>query len=134
MRIVEKCVNMPRITPTPNKPTSVLALAWRGGRQPCTKAHLIETNMVDSTVSKVLRQKDKYLNLDDRSSSPIKRGKGKGADIEKTLTNYVHKNRQKGIPVTSEDIKEKAFMFSKGVSGVADSFLKSNGGASAWLE
>ena len=90
--------------------------------------------MVDSTVSKVLRQKDKYLNLDDRSSSPIKRGKGKGADIEKTLTNYVHKNRQKGIPVTSEDIKEKAFMFSKGVSGVADSFLKSNGGASAWLE
>ncbi|KAK5727893.1 hypothetical protein LTS12_027397, partial [Elasticomyces elasticus] len=38
-----------------------------------------------STVSKVLRQKEKYLFQDDGSRSPIKRAKGRTPDIEKAL-------------------------------------------------
>lgn len=39
----------------------------------------------DSTVSKVLRQKEKYLFQDDGSRSPIKRAKGRSPDLERTL-------------------------------------------------
>ncbi|KAJ8610753.1 hypothetical protein MRB53_038395 [Persea americana] len=43
---------------------------------------------VDSTVSKVLRQKEKYLLQDDGSRSPIKRAKGRSPDIERALANW----------------------------------------------
>ncbi|KAL2020247.1 hypothetical protein VTK56DRAFT_8571 [Thermocarpiscus australiensis] len=84
-----------------------------------------------STVSKVLRNKDKYLNSEERSSSPVKRSKGKGVDIEKALTNYLRNAQKTGIAVTSEDLKEKARLFSSTMA-VGDSFLKSSG--SAWLD
>lgn len=78
-----------------------------------------------------MRNKDKYLNSEDRSSSPIKRtAKTKGADPEKALTNYIRKAQQAGIAVTSEDLKEKARLFA--TMGVTDSLLKSN--SSAWLD
>jgi hypothetical protein len=38
-----------------------------------------------STVSKVLRQKEKYLFQDDGSRSPAKRPKGRSPDIERAL-------------------------------------------------
>lgn len=38
-----------------------------------------------STVSKVLRQKEKYLFQDDGSRSPIKRAKGRSPDVERAL-------------------------------------------------
>jgi hypothetical protein len=83
-----------------------------------------------STVSKVLRNKDKYLNSDERSSSPVKRNKGKGADIEKALTNYLRKAQDSGIAVTGEDLKEKARLFSAMTAG--EPLLKHN--TSAWLD
>ncbi|GAB1320529.1 hypothetical protein MFIFM68171_10739 [Madurella fahalii] len=83
-----------------------------------------------STVSKVLRNKDKYLNSEERSSSPVKRNKGKGADIEKALTNYLRKAQDSGIAVTGDDLKEKARLFS--AMTVGEPLLKSN--SSAWLD
>ncbi|KAL2129118.1 hypothetical protein VTI74DRAFT_8195 [Chaetomium olivicolor] len=66
-----------------------------------------------STVSKVLRNKEKYLNLEDRSSSPVKRpGKGKGADVEKALTNWYYKAVRAGRSVSREELWEKARLFS----------------------
>lgn len=38
-----------------------------------------------STVSKVLRQKEKYLLQDEGSRSPVKRAKGRSPDIERAL-------------------------------------------------
>ncbi|KAN0122995.1 hypothetical protein V8E51_001321 [Hyaloscypha variabilis] len=40
-----------------------------------------------STVSKILRQREKYLFPEDRSLSPVKRAKGKYPDIERALSN-----------------------------------------------
>ena len=46
---------------------------------------------LSSTVSKVLRNKEKYLVPEDGSRSPIKRSKSKFPDIERTLLNWVKK-------------------------------------------
>ncbi|KAK3375160.1 hypothetical protein B0H63DRAFT_269116 [Podospora didyma] len=85
-----------------------------------------------STVSKVLRHKEKYLFSEDRSSSPIKRTKGKGVDIEKALTNYLRNAQKTGIAVTGEELKEKARLFSTTSGGASDSFQKINN--STWLD
>ncbi|OGE57610.1 hypothetical protein PENARI_c001G06392 [Penicillium arizonense] len=64
-----------------------------------------------STVSKVLRQKEKYLNPDDGSRSPIKRAKGRVPDIEKALSNWARNYQRQGYPLSDEMIKEKALFF-----------------------
>lgn len=64
-----------------------------------------------STVSKVLRQKEKYLNPDDGSRSPIKRAKGRVPDIEKALSNWARNYQRQGYPLNDEMIKEKALFF-----------------------
>lgn len=64
-----------------------------------------------STVSKVLRQKEKYLNPDDGSRSPIKRAKGRVPDIEKALSNWARNYQRQGFPLNDEMIKEKARFF-----------------------
>lgn len=64
-----------------------------------------------STVSKVLRQKEKYLNPDDGSRSPIKRAKGRVPDIEKALSNWARNYQRKGYPLNDEMIREKALFF-----------------------
>ncbi|KAJ5157272.1 uncharacterized protein N7482_008372 [Penicillium canariense] len=64
-----------------------------------------------STVSKVLRQKEKYLNPDDGSRSPIKRAKGRVPDVEKALSNWARKNQREGFPISDEMIKQRAFVF-----------------------
>ena len=46
---------------------------------------VLHTDHERSTVSKVLRQKDKFLTQDDGSRSPIKRAKGRSPDIERAL-------------------------------------------------
>ncbi|KAK3302134.1 uncharacterized protein B0T15DRAFT_293653 [Chaetomium strumarium] len=84
-----------------------------------------------STVSKVLRNKEKYLNAEERSSSPVRRiGKGKGVDLEKTLTNFLRKAQKSGIAVTSETLKERARLFASLATG--DSFSEPI--SSAWLD
>ncbi|KAH7631753.1 hypothetical protein B0T09DRAFT_356266 [Sordaria sp. MPI-SDFR-AT-0083] len=85
-----------------------------------------------STVSKVLRHRDKYLNLEDRSNSPIKRNKVKGADIEKALTNFLKKSVDQGVPVTVEILKDKAHLFASSAGSAGDEFLKL--GSTTWLE
>ncbi|KAJ5163452.1 DNA binding HTH domain Psq-type [Penicillium coprophilum] len=64
-----------------------------------------------STVSKVLRQKEKYLNPEDGSRSPIKRAKGRVPDIEKALSNWARNYQRQGYPLNDEMIKEKALFF-----------------------
>lgn len=65
----------------------------------------------NSTVSKVLRQKEKYLNPEDGSRSPIKRAKGRVPDIEKALSNWARNYQRQGYPLNDEMIKEKALFF-----------------------
>ncbi|KAL8402027.1 hypothetical protein RB596_008688 [Gaeumannomyces avenae] len=78
-----------------------------------------------STVSKVLRNKDKYLNPDDRAESPIKRTfKGKSADVEKALINWFRNTVSRGAPVTDQDIRNQARFFSQTVAGSSDGLLK----------
>ncbi|KAK1050374.1 hypothetical protein LTR12_017987 [Friedmanniomyces endolithicus] len=64
-----------------------------------------------STVSKVLRQKEKYLLRDEGSRSPIKRAKGRSPDLERTLANWAKNQERKGLPLTDEVIREKAQAF-----------------------
>lgn len=64
-----------------------------------------------STVSKVLRQKEKYLSPEDGSRSPIKRAKGRVPDIEKALSNWVRNYQRHGYPLSDEMIREKALFF-----------------------
>jgi hypothetical protein len=65
-----------------------------------------------------LRNKDKYLNSEERSNSPVKRtGKGKGISTEKTLSNYVQLSKRKGIMVTKEMLLEKLRLFNSAATG-----------------
>ncbi|KAK5125318.1 hypothetical protein LTR85_000427 [Meristemomyces frigidus] len=64
-----------------------------------------------STVSKVLRQKEKYLFQDDGSHSPIKRAKGRSPDIERALAVWAKNQERKGLPLTEEVIRDKARAF-----------------------
>jgi hypothetical protein len=84
-----------------------------------------------STVSKVLRQKEKYLFPEDRSLSPIKRAKGKFPDIERALANWVRNSQKQGHPITDAVIKEKAHFFATTV-GSTESHMKAN--SPSWLE
>lgn len=88
-------------------------------------------NLVDSTVSKVLRQKEKYLFPEDRSSSPVKRNKGKLPDIEKALANWARNHAKSGLPLTDAEIKEKARIFVATLSS-GESPIKTN--STSWLE
>ncbi|KAH8894834.1 hypothetical protein GQ53DRAFT_63787 [Thozetella sp. PMI_491] len=76
----------------------------------------LEFGVERSTVSKVLRHRDKYLNPEDRSSSPIKRAKGKGADIEKALTNWLRNAQKTGVSVSHQLVEEKASIFASTMS------------------
>src|SRR5437764_6291750 len=84
-----------------------------------------------STVSKVLRQKEKYLFPDDGSRSPVKRSKGKFPDIERALSVWAKNSQKHGIHVTDSMIKEKARFFATTV-GNSESHLKAN--STSWLE
>ncbi|OCL06415.1 CenpB-DNA-bind-domain-containing protein [Glonium stellatum] len=84
-----------------------------------------------STVSKVLRQKEKYLYQDDGSRSPIKRSKGKFPDIERALSNWARNHQRQGLPLNDAMIREKARFFATTV-GNSESHLKAN--STSWLE
>ncbi|KAK4541382.1 hypothetical protein LTR36_007983 [Oleoguttula mirabilis] len=64
-----------------------------------------------STVSKVLRQKEKYLFQDEGRHSPIKRAKGRSPDIERALAVWAKNQERKGVPLTNEIIRDKARAF-----------------------
>ncbi|SPO01112.1 uncharacterized protein DNG_03859 [Cephalotrichum gorgonifer] len=72
-----------------------------------------------STVSKVLRHKDKFLNQEDnRSDSVAKRTKGKLPDIERALAAWARKTQQAGRELTDGEIWEKVRHFGHGVNGI----------------
>ncbi|GAP91107.1 putative centromere binding protein B [Rosellinia necatrix] len=82
-----------------------------------------------STVSKVLRRKDQYLNQEDRSASPVKKNKGKSSpDIERALANWVRGQQKKGVVVNDYEMEEKAKVFCTG----SDIPLKTI--TTAWIE
>ncbi|KAI1150162.1 hypothetical protein F4825DRAFT_21846 [Nemania diffusa] len=82
-----------------------------------------------STVSKVLRRKDQYLNQEDRSASPVKKNKGKSSpDIERALANWVRGQQKKGVIVNDYEMEEKAKVFCTG----SDIPLKTI--TTAWIE
>lgn len=86
-----------------------------------------------STISKVLRNKEKFLNPTERSESPVKRmarGKTGTADIEKALSNWIKKS---GIRVSDQEIRDKAIIFCQNTPGTSDSLLKQFQTAT-WLE
>ncbi|KAL8996259.1 MAG: hypothetical protein Q9169_004190 [Polycauliona sp. 2 TL-2023] len=84
-----------------------------------------------STVSKVLRLKEKYLHPDDGSRSPIKRSKGKFPDIERAVSNWAKNHQRQGLPLSNESIRDKARMFATTV-GSSDCVSKVNN--PNWLE
>ena len=86
---------------------------------------------LSSTVSKVLRQKDKYLFPDDGSRSPIKKSKGKFPDIERALSNWARNHQRSGLPLNDSIIREKARFFATTV-GSSDCHAKVN--SNSWLE
>ncbi|KIW96432.1 uncharacterized protein Z519_03501 [Cladophialophora bantiana CBS 173.52] len=71
-------------------------------------------NVERSTVSKILRQRDKYMNPQpkEESVSPSKKSKAKLPDFEKTLTNWVRNQQKKGLPISDEDLRKQAQVFS----------------------
>lgn len=101
------------------------------GRLQNTLETLFRLLTASSTVSKVLRQKEKYLYQDDGSRSPIKRSKGKFPDIERALANWARNHQKQGLPLTDNIIREKAKFFATTV-GNNDSHLKAN--STSWLE
>lgn len=68
----------------------------------------------NSTVSKILRQRDKYMHPQpkEESASPGKKSKAKLPDFEKTLTNWVKNQQKRGLPITDEDLRKQAQVFS----------------------
>lgn len=64
-------------------------------------------------MSKVLSRKDKWLNPEDRSNSPIKKAKGKIPDIDKTLANWLRNEQHKGRQVSDSEIQEQARMYAR---------------------
>ncbi|KAF5572230.1 centromere binding B [Fusarium pseudoanthophilum] len=85
-----------------------------------------------STVSKVLRHKDQYLKRDQEpESAAVKRGKGKHPDFDRTLSNYVRRQQQRGFQVSDEEIMEQARLFAH-ASGNQESVL--NNLNSSWLQ
>lgn len=84
-----------------------------------------------STVSKVLRQKEKYLAQDDGSRSPPRKPKGKFPDIERALLSWIRIQQKKGMTLPDSAIREKARFFATSV-GSPESNQKVN--SIAWLE
>ncbi|KFA68809.1 hypothetical protein S40285_01213 [Stachybotrys chlorohalonatus IBT 40285] len=84
-----------------------------------------------STVSKVLRQKDQYLKREQEPDhAALKRGKGKHPDFDRTLSNYIRRQQQRGFEVKDDEIMEQAKLFAH-ASGNQETVLTSL--TSNWL-
>ncbi|KAF5244005.1 hypothetical protein FANTH_7918 [Fusarium anthophilum] len=85
-----------------------------------------------TTVSKVLRHKDQYLKRDQEpENAAVKRGKGKHPDFDRTLSNYVRRQQQRGFQVSDKEIMDQARLFAH-ASGNQES-VQSNLNSS-WLQ
>ena len=86
---------------------------------------------IRSTVSKVLRQKEKFLAADDGSQSPLKRSKGKFPDIERALSIWARNHQKQGLPLDDDLIRDKARFFAHTV-GSSECHAKVK--STTWLE
>ncbi|GAO16932.1 uncharacterized protein UV8b_02884 [Ustilaginoidea virens] len=86
-----------------------------------------------STVSKVLRHKDQYLRRDQEPDpAALKRGgKAKNPDFDRTLSNYVRRQQQRGFDIEDDEIMEQARLFAR-ASGNQDGILVNL--TSSWLQ
>ena len=82
-------------------------------------------------MSKVLRQKEKFLYSNDGSQSPAKKAKGKFPDIERALANWAKNEQIKGEPLNDSKIREQAQRFAVTVGNSESRSKLTN---SAWLE
>lgn len=87
-------------------------------------------SVIFSTVSKVLKQRQKYLFPEDLQAKG-KKAKGKFPDIEKALANWARNSQKKGASLTDAAIKEKVEFFAK-VVGNNEIYLRTN--SKNWLE
>ncbi|OAA78319.1 Homeodomain-like protein [Akanthomyces lecanii RCEF 1005] len=67
-----------------------------------------------STVSKVLRNKEMYLKGEVEKDSNGKRTNGKNPDFERTLGNYIRKQREHGLPMSDTEIMDRARQYARG--------------------
>lgn len=84
-----------------------------------------------STVSKVLRNKDKYLVQEEGNRSPIRRSKSKFPDIERTLSQWVKNRISQRLPLDDTTIRDQARIFATTV-GSSECHKQVND--PAWLE
>ncbi|KAI9684226.1 MAG: hypothetical protein M1829_003497 [Trizodia sp. TS-e1964] len=84
-----------------------------------------------STVSKVLRQKEKYMSPVDPKKSPVRRSKGKFPDIERALSNWARNCKRQGVRVTDEMLRDKGHFFATSV-GNSENHSKIN--STTWIE
>ncbi|RFU80853.1 hypothetical protein TARUN_1358 [Trichoderma arundinaceum] len=69
------------------------------------------------------RHKDQYLKRDtEPDSAALKRMKGKHPDFDRTLSNYVRRQQQRGFEVKDDEIMEQARLFAR-ASGSQESVL-----------
>ncbi|EQL01360.1 CenpB-DNA-bind-domain-containing protein [Ophiocordyceps sinensis CO18] len=83
-----------------------------------------------STVSKVLRHRDQYLKREQDADFAFKRAKGKHPDFDRTLSNYVRRQQQRGFDIKDDDIMEQARLFAR-ASGNQEGLLSTLTGS--WL-
>ncbi|KAF6222683.1 hypothetical protein HO133_000730 [Letharia lupina] len=84
-----------------------------------------------STVSKVLRNKDKYLVQEEGNRSPIRRSKSKFPDIERTLSQWVKNRISQRLPLDDSTIRDQARIFA---TTVGSSECHNQVNDPAWLE
>lgn len=84
-----------------------------------------------STVSKVLRNKEKYLYQDEGNRSPAKKSKGKSQDLERAVSTWVRLQQQKrGMAISDQEIRERFRYFATAL-GTPDGLSKAN--SNSWL-
>ncbi|XP_044724280.1 tc5 transposase DNA-binding domain-containing protein [Hirsutella rhossiliensis] len=83
-----------------------------------------------STVSKVLRHRDQYLKREQDADFAFKRAKGKHPDFDRTLSNYVRRQQQRGFDIEDDEIMEQAKLFAR-ASGNQEGLLSTLTGS--WL-
>lgn len=68
-------------------------------------------------MSKILRQKDKYMKQpqpQEEVTSPGKKTKAKLPDVERALSIWARKQQKKGLPITTEELREQVVKFTSG--------------------
>lgn len=65
-------------------------------------------------MSKVLRNKEMYLKGEVEKDSNGKRTNGKNPDFERTLGNYIRKQRDHGLPMSDSEIMDRARQYARG--------------------